>query len=1647
MVPRPPEAGSPPIGVPAAHPSLRSPFRRIVLAAAATALLAAGPAEAIVITEIFYDPGPLDAGEGSLQYVEIHNDSPIVFDLSGASFAEGIRFEFPRDTYLRAREYLAVCADLERFAERFPEAGAVGNFQGRLSRGGERILLVAAGGGTLAEVRYSDRGAWPTAASGTGYSLCLRDPFADPSDPTSWTWSPGPGGTPGAENFPAPYHVDAMVFPESGPDAVWRYRTSWDAEGGRIVPFSDPPSAWRDSDFDDSSWSTGETPIGFNESEIATVLADMWNNYVSFAARRTFSVSPEELEEADSFVLLVRLDDGCVVHLNGVEIGRINLAGDPGTEVPVDAEATATRELRSAAVAIAIPREKMLSGENLLAVQVHNRNLTSNDAGFAPSLFRRRTIVPAPPRRPGVLINEVVIPAPEGRPGALGPAVELFSVAAGTIDLASWRLTRDPGGRGGITFPPGVSIPPGGFLVIEDAALGFAPGLDALGLFLFAPDGDPREAVKVERPSPGTPLPVSRARLPDGAPGWVLSTTPTPGEPNGADIEEELIINEIGYNPLLVDGGGRPLPSSARGEFVEVLNRSERTIALDGYRFDAGIRFAFPPGTAIGPQGYLVVARDPEHIRATYGLAAGMVLGPAPGASPEELETFGRLDDGGELLRLADPLGNAVDEVDYRDGGDWDGLADGGGSTLELIDPRSDNSRALAWGSSDESSRAPWVEVDFEATYQTSLPPLPVEPELHLYLISAGECLVDGISLTTGDPPVEHVQNGSFETATTPWRITGTHVRSFRTTEGAKVGNACLHLVATGAGDNRVNRIEVDLSPAPRPGKVRVRFWARWLRGSNAVHVCGFNNAFGRTVWLPVPPDPGSPGRENGLRARLRAETGSADLGPTIAGVRHEPTVPSDGEEVRVRATIADPDGVAGAAVRYQRDGETEFLSAPLRDDGLDGDERAGDGCYVATIPPHAKGTLVNFTVEATDGNGRTSVYPRKSAEHVLVYIVDDPMRSSVFRYRLVINQRNLNAPVTGLATRLLHSDELVRGSFVFEESKVYYDVGVRYRGSPWNRPPVPRMYRVRFNADRPFLDGTRRINLSRYGIAQNEGTAYHLVERTAIPGAIVPRSPRYHYLALRLNDRPNGTVMAEIRPVDNGYARFNWPLDDDGPAWKVSGKLAFDDAGNLRSNGVDWTQLRTYGAVYPGTDSPENYRYYFNPALRTDEDIFEPLVRLLRTMDRATTPDAAYDAAIREILNVESALRVFAVRSFLADWDTVDIGNGQNAYFYFAPREGRHYLVPWDMDHTFENTGIAIVPPASAHGFGRLISRPAYRRTYAGILKELLESSWSHAHVSAWTSMVSETAQAAFVAPATGLLSFLQTRRAQVTSFIRSGTTVDFDVTTPDPSGAAGPSAPVAGTAPIDVATLLAIVGGGEPQILDPAWSSPPRQPSALPSVWSATVGGLAPGENRVEIVAFDRRGEIVGSRSLRIFDTTGWDPPEIAAVAPAFGAPAGGTAIAIRGVGFSGPLRVLIGGAEAIGTVVVSSEEIRALTPGGTEGPADVEVVRVDGSRAVLSGAFVYSAEALARFVRGDVDGVDGVNGADIMAILGYLFGAKWIDCVDAADVDDDGRVTVSDAIVLLRYLHAGGPPPRDPYPMPGPDPTPDSLGCGRR
>jgi hypothetical protein len=82
---------------------------------------------------------------------------------------------------------------------------------------------------------------------------------------------------------------------------------------------------------------------------------------------------------------------------------------------------------------------------------------------------------------------------------------------------------------------------------------------------------------------------------------------------------------------------------------------------------------------------------------------------------------------------------------------------------------------------------------------------------------------------------------------------------------------------------------------------------------------------------------------------------------------------------------------------------------------------------------------------------------------------------------------------------------------------------------------------------------------------------------------------------------------------------------------------------------------------------------------------------------------------------------------------------------------------------------------------------------------------------------------------------------------------------------------------------------------------------------------------------------------------------------------------------------------------------------------------------------------------FVRGDANHDGKTDISDAIYHLDFFFrGGRNIICRKAADTNDDGKLDISDAVRTLSFLFQGSLPPPPPFPVPGTDPTADTLSC---
>ncbi len=142
-----------------------------------------------------------------------------------------------------------------------------------------------------------------------------------------------------------------------------------------------PPPGWRELSFDDSSWESGEAPIGYGEDIVETAIDDMRENYLSLFFRKTFEVA--DPAEVNRLFMTIDYDDGFIAYLNGVTICGSNVNAGAGYNSPAagnhESGAFEFFDVSGAA-------ELLETGANALCVQVHNTSPASSDLVFDASL-------------------------------------------------------------------------------------------------------------------------------------------------------------------------------------------------------------------------------------------------------------------------------------------------------------------------------------------------------------------------------------------------------------------------------------------------------------------------------------------------------------------------------------------------------------------------------------------------------------------------------------------------------------------------------------------------------------------------------------------------------------------------------------------------------------------------------------------------------------------------------------------------------------------------------------------------------------------------------------------------------------------------------------------------------------------------------------------------------------------------------------------------------------------------------------------------------------------------------------------------------------------------------------------------------------
>ena len=174
-----------------------------------------------------------------------------------------------------------------------------------------------------------------------------------------------------------PLGIDYLI----APNTTWKY-----LDNG-----SDQGTVWNTTTFNDSNWKSGKSELGYGDGDENTLVSfgpDSSNKYVTTYFRKSFTIN-NPLNYTSLNLELIR-DDGAVVYLNGNEVYRNNL---PNGAINYNTLAIESVPDESSWQTVVINPTLLISGINVLAVEIHQQTRSSSDISFNAKLISQGFVI------------------------------------------------------------------------------------------------------------------------------------------------------------------------------------------------------------------------------------------------------------------------------------------------------------------------------------------------------------------------------------------------------------------------------------------------------------------------------------------------------------------------------------------------------------------------------------------------------------------------------------------------------------------------------------------------------------------------------------------------------------------------------------------------------------------------------------------------------------------------------------------------------------------------------------------------------------------------------------------------------------------------------------------------------------------------------------------------------------------------------------------------------------------------------------------------------------------------------------------------------------------------------------------------------
>lgn len=668
----------------------------------------------LVISEIHYKPFINGFENEAYEFIEVYNNGVEVVNLGGAKFGAGVNYTFEPGTQIQQGEYIIIVKNLNYFND----LGLLQIYQwdsGVLDDGGETIRLEDDNGYIFDEVKYSGVAPWPVIPAQSNASIEIIDPSNDNNSAENWRYSLSYGGSPGKDikstNLIQNINIDKTLTIDQSPyianyDVIVAAGVKLTVQPGVIVMFAQDAGLYVHGSLDilgesnipvvfrpineDEKWEVISLSQTSDHSTINNLIiygcykGNNSNNekaaisvYKSGVTIENSSITnvdaPVYLNECENSIITncffecfkyceyIKVEkssvtiEGCefignnIEDTDGIDFGEstgsiinnvfYNFGGINGDAVDIDGDASDV--LIEGNIIHEVFDKAISIGPGVNAV-IRNNLIYNVDIGISVKLSADVSATS------NTIANSN---------NAIYSSGATFVFNNGIIWQSQMPVYEENNSNLSIYYTLCSSQLLGGIGNIVGDPQFVNPEAENFNLLYGSP------AIDMGNPTLPPDSDGTRADM-----GVYYFHQP---------VNTDLVITEIHYNPVI------NMNEIEDFEFIEIFNAGSVNINLQGFIFNTGINFEFPPNSSIASGEFIIITKNSS-------LYSNLDI--------QVFEwTSGNFDNLGELVRIEYMNGYFIDEVLYSNNTPWPVIPWRENYSIELVNPSSDNSEGENW--------------------------------------------------------------------------------------------------------------------------------------------------------------------------------------------------------------------------------------------------------------------------------------------------------------------------------------------------------------------------------------------------------------------------------------------------------------------------------------------------------------------------------------------------------------------------------------------------------------------------------------------------------------------------------------------------------------------------------------------------------------------------------------------------------------------------------------------------------------------------------------------------------------------------------------------------------------------------------------